>query len=222
MGLVSSCLFAQLYRYLRVSGPAERQQTKWVVFSLAALLTILLLGSVPPLFYGSIDRPGTTYDLIFDLVSFLAALLVPVTLGIAILRRRLFDIDFLINRALVYGLLSATLGTLYVVVVVALQTLIHALSGQESQLAVVGSTLVIAALFNPIRRRIQSFIDRRFYRRKYNAAKTLEAFSARLRDETDLETLNDDLVGVVAETMQPAHVSLWLRPDTAPQRQQPR
>ena len=214
-GLICTCLLAQVYRYLRVSGPTERQQTKWVVFGLTALLAVLILVSVPPLFEESIDRPGTFYDLVVDLVSFLASLLVPLTLGIAILRRRLFDIDLLINRALVYGLLSATLGTLYVVVVVALQMLMNALSGQESQLAVVASTLVIAALFIPIRYRIQTFIDRRFYRRKYNAAKTLEAFSARLRDETDLETLNDDLVGVVAETMQPAHVSLWLRPETS-------
>jgi hypothetical protein len=211
VGLVSTCLFAQVYRYLRVSGPAERQQTKWVVFGLTALLTILLLGSVPPLFYGSIDRPGTPYDLIFDLVSFFAALLVPVTLGIAILRRRLFDVDVLINRALVYGLLTATLVALYIAVVVALQALINALSGQESQLAVVASTLLIAALFNPIRHRIQAFIDRRFYRRKYDAARTLEAFARGLREETDLEQLSETLVSVVEKTVQPEHVSLWLR-----------
>jgi hypothetical protein len=182
-----------------------------VVFGLTATLTVLLLGSVPPLFEGSLDSPGTLYDLVLDLVSFFAALLVPLTLGIAILRRRLFDVDLLINRALVYGLLSATLGTLYLVVVVALQALINALSGQESQLAVVASTLLIAALFNPIRRRIQTFIDRRFYRRKYDAAKILEAYARDLREETDLEHLSEKLVSVVKRTVQPEHVLLWLR-----------
>jgi hypothetical protein len=210
-GLISTCLFAQVYRYLRVSGPTERQQTKWVVFGLTALLAVLLLVSVPPLFEGSLDRPGTFYDLVVDLVSFSASLLVPLTLGIAILRRRLFDVDVLINRTLVYGLLTATLAVLYVVAVVALQTLIHALSGQESQLAVVASTLVIAALFNPIRHRIQTFIDRRFYRRKYDAARTLEAYARRLREETDLEQLGATLTSVVEKTVQPEHVSLWLR-----------
>ena len=210
-GVICTCLFAQVYRYMRVSGPVERQQTKWVVFGFSVMMVVLVLASVPPLFEGSLDRPGTPYDLIVDLVSFFAVLLVPLTLGIAILRRRLFDVDVLINRALVYGLLSAVLGALYVVVVVALQTLIHALSGQESQLAVVASTLVIAALFNPARRRIQSFIDRRFYRKKYDAAKTLENYSHRLRDEVNLENLAGELVGVVEQTIQPAHVSLWLR-----------
>jgi hypothetical protein len=212
VGLVFTCLFSQVYRYVRVSGPSARQQTKWVVFGLAATLVVLLLASVPPLFDGSLDRPGTPYDLIVDLVSFFAVLLVPLTLGVAILRRRLFDVDLLINRALVYGLLSATLVALYLVVVVALQTLINALSGQESQLAVVASTLVIAALFNPIRRRIQILIDRRFYRRKYDAAKTLETYAGGLREETDLEQLRGTLISVVEKTFQPERVSLWLKP----------
>jgi hypothetical protein len=134
--------------------------------------------------------------------------------GIAVLKYRLYDIDLLINRTLVYGALTALLVGVYVGSIVVLQGLLRALTGQESQLAIVASTLAVAALFNPLRRRIQSFIDRRFYRRKYDARKTLEAFSAKLRDETDLETLNNELVGVVRETMQPAHVSLWLRPDT--------
>jgi hypothetical protein len=210
--LVCTCLFAQLYRYLRVSGPAERQQTKWVVFGLVTMIAILVLLSVPPLFEQSIDRPGTPYDLIVDLVSFFAALLVPLTLGVAILRRRLFDVDLLINRALVYGLLTTTLVALYLMVVVAFQTLINAISGQESQLAVVASTLVIAALFNPIRRRLQTFIDRRFYRRKYDAARTLEAYARVLREETDLEQLSGTLLSVVEKTVQPEHVSLWLKP----------
>jgi hypothetical protein len=135
---------------------------------------------------------------------------------IAILKYRLYDIDMVINRTLVYGSLSAILVALYFGGIVALQRVFVLLTGQQSTLAVVASTLLIAALFTPLRRRIQSFIDRRFYRRKYDARKTLEAFSTHLRNETDLEALSGDLVGVVRETMQPAHVSLWLRPDTSP------
>jgi hypothetical protein len=137
-------------------------------------------------------------------------------MGIAVLRYRLYDIDIIINRTLVYGSLTGTLALVYFGGVTATQALLRTVTGQEQlpQLVVVASTLVIAALFNPLRRRIQRFIDRSFYRRKYDAAKTLEAFSAKLRDETDLETLRDDLVGVVRETMQPTHVSLWLRPET--------
>jgi hypothetical protein len=139
---------------------------------------------------------------------------IPVAVGIAILRHRLYDIDHIINRTLVYGSLTALLVLVYLGGVVLLQQAFRALTGQESQVAVVASTLTIAALFNPLRRRIQTFIDRRFYRRKYNARKTLEAFSARLHDETDLGRLGDEMVGVVRETMQPTHVSLWLRSET--------
>jgi hypothetical protein len=134
----------------------------------------------------------------------------PISIGIAVLRYRLYNIDRITNRTFVYGALTATLLTVYVADIVLLQRIFVLLTGQESTLAVVASTLMIAALFTPLRRRIQSFIDRRFYRRKYDATKTLEAFSAQLRNETDLEALSDDLVGVVRETMQPAHVSLWL------------
>ena len=146
---------------------------------------------------------------LLDVTTFVALY---VAVGIAILRHRLYDIDVIINRTLVYSALTATLVALYFGGIVVLQRLFEALAGEKSTLAVVASTLVIAALFNPLRRHIQSFIDRRFYRRKYDAIKTLEAFSSKLREETDLEPLSDDLVGVVKETMQPPHTSLWLRP----------
>jgi hypothetical protein len=144
----------------------------------------------------------------------------PLSIGIAIVRYRLYDIDILINRTLVYGALTATLALVYFAGVATTQAIFRTITGheQQPQLAVVVSTLVIAALFNPLRRHIQSFIDRRFYRSKYDARKTLEAFSAKLRDETDLDALSDDLMGVVRETMQPAHVSLWLRPELPPRR----
>jgi hypothetical protein len=140
----------------------------------------------------------------------------PIAIGIAILRYRLYEIDTLINRTLVYGILTVMLVALYFGGIVVLQRVFVLLTGQQSTLAVVASTLLIAALFSPMRRRIQSFIDRGFYRRKYDAAKTLDVFSAKLRDETDLDALSDDLVRVVRETMQPAHVSLWLRPEASP------
>jgi hypothetical protein len=141
---------------------------------------------------------------------------IPISMGIAILRYRLYDIDIIINRTLVYGSLTAILAGVYFGSVTATQAIFQTLTSQERlpQLIVVASTLLIAALFNPLRRRIQTFIDRRFYRSRYDARKTLETFSVKLRDETDLDALNDDLVGVVRETMQPAHVSLWLRPET--------
>jgi hypothetical protein len=171
---------------------------------------IILLATVPSLQPGSVaaDFVGATATAGF-------VLLIPLSLTIAMLRHHLYDIDLLINRTLVYGSLTALLATVYFGGIATTEAIFRALTRQEQQpqLAIVISTLVIAALFNPLRRRIQGFIDRRFYRRKYDARKTLEAFSAKLRDETDLDAVTDDLVGVVRETMQPAHVSLWLRPD---------
>jgi hypothetical protein len=156
-------------------------------------------------------------------VSNVALLGLPVFTGIAIVKHHLYDIDLLINRTLVYGLLTTMLVAVYVGGIVLSQRVFVGLIGQEElpQLAIVASTLMIAALFAPLRRRIQAIIDRRFYRRKYDAAKMLSAFNARLRDETDLGTLSDDLVGVVKETMQPEHITLWLRPDTGSKGRQP-
>ena len=152
---------------------------------------------------------------VLTIAALLSFVTIPIAVGFAVLRYRLYEIDILINRTLVYGSLTAMLVALYFGGIVVLQRVFVILTGQRSTIAVVVSTLLIAALFNPLRRRIQSFIDRRFYRRKYDARKTLEAFSVKLRDETDLEALNNDLLGVVRETMAPAHVSLWLRPGMA-------
>ena len=188
-------------RFWRARG-AERQQIKWLVLAVALLLAWMVAFEV-------LSVPDE--NLPFAAFSILAVASIPLATGIAILRYRLYDLDVIINRALVYGALTASLAVVYFGGVVFLQGALRALTGEGSQLAVVASTLAIAAFFSPLRRRIQSFIDRRFYRKKYDAAKTLEAFSARLRSETDLNHLADGLVGVVWETMQSAHVSLWLR-----------
>jgi MYXO-CTERM domain-containing protein len=203
-GMAASFLLAALAMILRLrrSHGEERQQLKW----LTAAAAILPLGSVSGvvLYYLGYDSIAG-FLAIFSIVPiFLAA-------GYAILRYRLYDIDLIINRTLVYGSLTATLVAGYVGTVLVLQRAIIFLTGQESTLAIVASTLVIAALFNPLRRRFQAFIDRLFYRRKYDARKTLEAFSMKLRDETDLERLNAELLSSVRETVQPEHVSLWLR-----------
>jgi hypothetical protein len=199
-----ACVSSLMFRYRRAAG-RERQQIKWFAYTAASFLIALVVSIYLP--FGPI-----TYVPLLP-----AVLLVPVAMGIAILRYRLYDIDVIINRTLVYGSLTATLALIYFGGVTATQELFGALTGEERhpQLAIVVSTLVIAALFMPLQRRIQSFIDRRFYRRKYDAAKTLEAFSAKLREETDLDALSEDLVGVVRATMQPTHVSLWLHPDPA-------
>jgi hypothetical protein len=162
---------------------------------------------VGAIFVGSVISTIWSADVGIALIS-IGLLGVPIFTGVAITRYRLYEIDIVINRTLVYGALTAALVAVYFGGVATLQALFRALTGQQSILAVVASTLLIAALFNPLRRRIKAFIDRRFYRRKYDAAKTLEAVSARLRDETDLQALNGDLTRVVRETMQPSHVSL--------------
>jgi len=215
LGIVVSQVWSQVYRYHRVSSPAQRQQTKWVVFG----TTLGVAGTFPSQLPVDLSLVGgdTPLTLLFLKVGFaLSLMLIPLSISVAVLRSHLFDIDLLINRTLVYGSLTAMLALVYVGGVAGLQAAFRTISGQESTLAVVASTLAIAALFVPLRRRVQGFVDRRFYRRKYDAAKTLAAFNARLREETDLNTLSNDLVGVARGTMQPEHVSLWLRPDTPP------
>jgi hypothetical protein len=204
---------ASLVLRFRRYGSLERQQIKWLAFA-ALAVPVWFLTSAP------IEAASRTLFAVMDALIFSA--LIPVAAGVAILRHRLYDIDVVINRTLVYGSLTVLLGALYLGGVTATQAIFRTLTGQQEQpqLAIVVSTLIIAALFNPFRRRIQSFIDRRFYRRKYDARKTLEAFSAKLRDGTDLETLNNELIGVVRQTVQPAHVYLWLRPDKAADRRQ--
>ncbi|MDQ3603007.1 MAG: hypothetical protein M3385_04015 [Actinomycetota bacterium] len=215
------CLLASasslILRYLR-AGEEVREQIKWLAFA-ASVVAFGVSGAVIHGTFFSSDATGSSNPLLGNLLQDSITLSfsgVPVAIGFAVLKYRLYDIDILINRALVYGSLTVMLATVYFGGVTATQAIFQTFTGQDNlpQLAVVASTLVIAALFNPVRRRIQSFIDRRFYRRKYDARKTLEAFSAKLRDETDLDSLNADLVTVVGETLQPAHVSLWLRPDT--------
>ena len=196
-------------RFSRSRGD-ERQQIKWFVFAGAVFCAVL---AVAPVLWTLPLSPATEW--IWPTLFLLGLGTIPAATGIAIFKYHLYDIDFLINRTLVYSALTATLVLVYVGSVVSLQGAFRALTGQESQLAIVASTLAVAALFTPLRRRVQSFIDRRFYRSKYDARKTLEDFSAKLRDETDLDALRENLVGVVRETMQPAHISLWLRPDRA-------
>ena len=207
--VATSSLFVRLRHATRV----ERQQLKWLFYAAVGFA----LGVILVLLSGVLNTP-TWFDRTANAVFLVSSEGIIVAIGIAILRYRLYDIDIIINRTLVYGSLTVALVALYFGGVVSLQRLFVLLTGERSTLAVVASTLLlIAALFNPLRGRIQSFMDRRFYRSKYDARKTLEAFSAKLRDETDLEALSGDLVGVVGETMQPAHVTLWLRSDPASQ-----
>ena len=226
--LLPLCIFASavsmVLRFRRSRGEV-RQQIKWVAFvaSFSGLLYLIAMLSSLVVQVSSDSVPQFPWwaEVLFS-VAVLSFAGVPVAIGFAVLKYRLYDIDVVINRTLVYGSLTAMLVAFYFVSVATSQTILRALTGQteQPQLAIVVSTLVIAALFNPLRRRIQSFIDRRFYRSKYDARKTLEVFSARLRDGTDLETLNNDLTGVIQETMQPAHVSLWLRPARPPKGEQ--
>ena len=209
--IIGTILFAQVYRYLWVSTPAERQQTKWVVLGITVTITyfiaLLIFGALNP----AITQAHSLGILFAEASYFLAVLIIPLAIAFSILRYRLWDIDLLINRTLVYLTLTALLAAIYVGLIIALQSLLRGIINQNSNVAIVVSTLVIAALFQPLRHRIQAIIDRRFYRRKYDAAKIVAAYSATLRQEVDLDQLREHLVAVVQETMQPAHVSLWLR-----------
>jgi hypothetical protein len=224
--LLPLCMLASalslVLRYRR-SGGEERQQIKWIAFAASVVVVVYAIAMIASFVFPaeSWTTGGSVWWLNLLTYAVLSSFtLVPIAVGIAVLKYRLYEIDIIINRALVYVSLTATLVALYLGGIVLLQRVFVAFTGQRSTLAVVASTLLIAALFNPLRRRIQSFIDRRFYRSKYDARKTLEAFSTKLREETDLEALTSEVVGVVRETVQPAHVSLWLRPDKAPDRQQ--
>ena len=197
--------FLSLLVRWRRSGAVERQQLKWVVYTVALLATTAIVVEV------GISNLVPTLYFAGTIALCIAILAVPLAIGVAMLRYRLYDIDAVINRTLVYGALTLSLALVYVGGVVGLQYAFGIFAEGSSQLAVVASTLLIAALFNPLRRRLQSLIDRRFYRRKYDAQRTLASFSAKLRDETDLDILGNDLVAVVRSTMHPEHVSLWLR-----------
>src|SRR3989440_3215585 len=209
-------IFSQIYRYRRVSTRVERQQTRWVVFGIIIVLTGIFV--ILPIFtsiFPTLNQLNTPSSLILGLLAYpLVLLSLPVSVGTAILRHRLYDIDVLINRTLVYGTLTAILALVYFGLVIGLESLVRLFTGQTAQspIVIVASTLAIAALFQPLRHRLQAIIDRRFYRRKYDAARTLEAFSAALRSEVDLSQLREHLLNVVEQAMQPAHVSLWLRP----------
>ena len=214
--LVLGAIYAQVYRYRSISTPTGRQQTKWVMFGFLSWWLLIMTLGVPYTIELNL-LPGSPLPWWTHASSagwWLTLAIVPLSLSIAVLRYRLYDIDVVINRTLVYGSMTVTLALVYFGSVASLQYTLRALTGhgEQQQIVVVISTLAIAALFNPLRRRIQMVVDRRFYRRKYDAARTLGEFNARLRDQTDLGTLGDDLVGVIRETMQPEHVSLWLRP----------
>ncbi len=215
VALWACCLLAQVYRYRRVSGVVQRQQTKWLDFGVAALVVLLAGFLLPLAAFPALIRPGAS-SLFLDLAGLTVAgsfgfLLIPLSIGMAILRYRLYDIDVIINRTLVYASLTLSLTVTYFASVAALEYAFRAFTGRGLQLAIVASTLAIAALFVPLRRRVQEFVDRRFYRQKYDAGRVLAGFSVTLRDETDLDRLSEGLLGTVRETVQPEHASLWLR-----------
>lgn len=212
-----SCAVVQVYRYRSVYTPTQRQQTKWVVFTLAVVIPLQGVASALPSLFPELNIPGSWYRLAGIIILALFWAPIWLSVGIAILRSRLYDIDLLINRSLVYGLLTAILAGLYAGGVFGGQRLIATIAGpsasaQESPLTIVLTTLLVAALFQPLRRRLQVTIDRRFFRSKYNAARAIATFSATLRSEVNLPDLTDHMLDLVDEAMQPAHVSLWLLP----------
>ncbi len=211
--VIGGMLVVQIYRYRRVSTPTQRQQTKWVVYGVTLGVGGFVLLSLFGGFFPSLFPTGSLADLISRAAITGLMLLLPFSIGVAVWRSRLWEIDRIINQTLVYATLTVTLALVYAAFIIGLPLLVHELTGQiaNSPLILVGSTLAIAALFQPLRKRIQQVIDRRFYRRKYDAALTLVAFSATLRSEVDLHELSEQILAVVQETMQPAHISLWLR-----------
>lgn len=211
LSVLLSLVIVQVYRYRQVSTPAQRQQTKWIVYSLAvSIILVAGLLAIPQIAFPGLAYPGELLGSARNMIANVFLTLIPLSFGVAILRYRLWDIDSIIHRTLVYGTLTALLALIYLGGIIAVQALLRGILDQNSDVAIVVSTLAIAALFQPLRHRVQAMIDRRFYRRKYDAAKAVEAFSATLRNEVDLASLSDHLLMIVQETMQPAHVSLWL------------
>lgn len=203
---------SQIYRYARVSGPAERQQTRWVLTALViTILWVFTVGSIDP--FRSYDRWATPWALLRIFGGVVVAALLPLSVAWAIVSRHLWGIDIIIRKTLVYALLTGALLVVYLSSILLLQTLFTRLTGNTSALATILSTLLIAALFLPLRRRVQELIDRRFYRRKYDATKVLERFAATARDETDLDRLTAELTRVIQETMEPEHITILLRKD---------
>lgn len=207
---IGSVVGTQVYRYRAVSSPLEQAQTRWVVFGLVVGFVIVLAIQVPTVLFPALGQPGSIYYVASGPAFALPLIVFSVCLGVAILRYRLYDIDVIIRRTVIYSLVTGTLAAVYAVSSIVLQAGFQAFTRQGSALATVGSTLAITALFLPVRRRVQAVVDRRFYRRKYDAARTVEAFGQTLRHETDLARLSGQLVAVVEETMQPSQVSLWL------------
>lgn len=209
---LGAIIFSQIYRYRRVSTSLQRQQTKWVVFGLTvALGLVIAFLAINAFFPTSVNSDNVVGQIVANIIFPIAISLVPLSIGFSIMRYRLYDIDLLINRTLVYGTLTVLLALVYFGLIFAIQFLLRGIISQNNSIAIVLSTLAIAALFGPLRRRIQAIIDRRFYRRKYDAAKVVEAFSSTLRNEVDLNQLREHLMTVVQDTMQPSHISLWLR-----------
>jgi hypothetical protein len=203
----------QRYRYTHLSSAVERQQIKWAALGISTVTVGFVVRLVPSLLYPELNQPGALYNSLSTPILTYVSLIIPLSIGLAILRYRLWDVDNLINKALVYGLLTGTLAAVYIGLIIGLQNLVGQFTAQSAQpLVIVPSTLAIYALFQPLRGRIQRLIDRRFYRKKYDAAKTLAAFSTTLRNEVGLDQLRTQLIDVVNETIQPSHVSLWLPP----------
>jgi hypothetical protein len=215
LGFLGLFVFAQVYRYRRWSDPVQQQQTKWVVFGLSAAVGGFFLAVLLALNFSVLGLSSLLFRQTVQTVEYVAMLAMPIAFGVAIMRSRLWAIDIIINRTLVYGALTVLLGLFYLGIVFVLQFGFRTMTGQgQSSIVVAISTLAIAALFNPLRRRVQVDIDRRFYRRKYDAARVLAAFGTVMRDEVDLDRLANEFLAVVQDTIQPASISLWLKEPT--------